>query len=136
MQVVTEETLVEQLSDLVESTFDSMASETEVNYANVIIMAMRIVEAYSAQNKLQGGDKMKAAKAIIPTIIQVAVEHGKLNEADAANLRNKLETGADIIDTIIQGYILISQNPEFIQMKQKVEEAAAKCWASCKTKCK
>lgn len=136
MEVVTQDLLNEQLKELAKNTFEILANGADINFANVILMAMRVVEEYSAHKKLNGGDKFKAAQALIPTIVELAVQSGKISEEDGVELRARLEAGSQVIGNVINAYVLLSKNPQFIQLQQEIEEEVTKCIASCKTRCK
>lgn len=104
-----------------------------VNFANVIMLAMNIVETYSSTvATVSSGDKLQAAKDMIPVVVDICVEQKVLTEEQGNSLKEKLTTASDIVINIIEAYIAISKNPAFIQAVQEIEEVARKCWASCK----
>lgn len=135
-RVVTRDTLLEQMKSLANVVLQPWLKENDLNFASAILVSMQIVEKFSEeQGKLAGPDKLNAAISLIPTIVDLAVTYGKITPQDADTLRTRLQTGGEIVKQIIAAYVLISKHPAVIQAQEAVEEAAKKCWGSCKTKC-
>lgn len=135
-RVVTRDTLLEQMKSLANVVLQPWLKENDLNFASAILVSMQIVEKFSEeQGKLAGSDKLNAAIALIPAVVDLAVTYGKITPQDADTLRSRLQTGGDIVKQIIAAYVIISKHPAFIQAQEAVEEAAKKCWGSCKTKC-
>ena len=136
-RVVARETLIDEVKPLVENILKPWLQNNTLNFANVIMVCMNIVETYSVTSgKLASADKLAVAKAMIPSVLSEAVKLTAITQEQADSLQITLNSAANVIDDIIAAYCVLSQNPAFIQMKEEIEEQAAKCWASCKSKCK
>lgn len=111
------------------------ANSQGITFATVTLIAMQAVEQYSADiKKLAGSDKLAAAKALVPEILQLAVLNRAITQEQADDLKAKFAVGATIMEQLIEAYIVISKNPEVIQAVEAVKTAAKGCFAKCKGK--
>lgn len=138
--VVTAETLAQQLLPLVQATLANYTgngpnAKQGVTFATVVLIAMEAVEKYSDTiAKLAGPDKLQAAKMLVPQILDLAVQNGVLDQAHADALTAQFNTGAGIVEQLIEAYVVLSKNPQVIQAEQAVEAAASGCFAKCKAR--
>ncbi len=135
--VVTTENLVSQLTDLAQKALQPwLAKNQQLNFAGVIMFAMNVVEQYSANvAQLAGQDKLAAAKLMIPIIVDQALQAGAIDQPTADSLKTQLGMGADVLESVIEAYILISQNPEVVQAVNAAKAAAGACWRKARAGC-
>lgn len=135
VRVVTTENLTAQLADLAQKSLQPWLVDNKLNFANCIMFSMSVVEQYSSTvAKIGGSDKLAVAKLMIPIVIDQALSIGAIDQPLADQLKTQLVMGADILENVIEAYVLISKNPQFIQAQQAVEQAVSGCVTGCKTR--
>jgi hypothetical protein len=103
--------------------------------ANVILVAMAIVEKYSGEiSQLGSKDKLDAARSLIPIIIDACVSAGKINENDGETLKMRLVALGELFEDIAAAYISVSKNPGVIQFELAVKEKVSSCFSRCRSK--
>lgn len=134
--VITTENLTSELADLAQKSLQPWLAEgNTLNFASVIMFAMNIVESYSATvAKIGSKDKLAVAKLMIPIVVDQALSAGAIDQPLAEQLKAQLAMGANILENVIEAYILISKNPQFLQAQQAVEEAVSGCVTGCKSR--
>jgi len=135
--VVTTENLTSQLTDLAQKALQPWLTKNgALNFAGVIMFVMNVVEQYSATvAKIRGQDKLAAAKLMIPIVVDQALQAGAIDQPTADNLKAQLGMGADVLESVIEAYILISQNPEIVQAVAAAKKAAGACWGKARAGC-
>lgn len=135
------DSLMQKLIPLAQNAFSQYlggdaGAKKGITFPAIVLIAMQTVEQYSTNiSKLAGPDKLAVAKELVPKILALAVLNNAITQEQADSFGSTFNTGADIVGDIVEAYILISNNPAVIQLKKKVKEEAAKCWAGCKTRC-
>lgn len=131
------------LADLLSFAQESLKNYTQggpnakqgVTFATVVLISMQAVEKYSDTiKKLAGPDKLAAAKQLVPQIIDLAVLNGAIEASQAADIKSQFATGATIVEQLVEAYVILSKNPQVIQAVEAVKNAAAGCWADCKSR--
>lgn len=128
-EIITEEKLKTELFQKAEAFLQPWIQENDINFANVILAGMRIVEEYTSQTTgLSSEDKLKCAIDLLPLIVDYGVKFGKIGPQEGDELKGKLATGSNVVKQVISAYVMISKNPYFIQIREDIEEfVAVKC---------
>ena len=135
VRVVTTENLTAQLTELAQKSLQPWLVDNKLNFASCIMFSMSLVEQYSRTvAKIGGSDKLAVAKLMIPIVVDQALSIGAIDQPLADQLKSQLAMGADILENVIEAYVLISKNPQFIQAQQAVEQAVSGCVTGCKTR--
>lgn len=134
--VVTTERLTTELTELAQKALQPWLAKNQFNFAGVIMFAMNVIEQYSANvAKLAGQDKLAAAKLMIPIVVDQALQAGAIDQPTADSLKAQLGMGADVLESVIEAYILISQNPEVVQAVNAAKVAVGACWGKARAGC-
>ena len=131
-EIITEKQLQEELKKCAEKVLEPWLEENTLNYASLILVSMEIVEDYTRTTKgLGSADKLQKAIELIPKIIDIAVDHDKLTKEEGEELKNRVETGRNIVEQIIEAYIVISKNPQFLQLQEDIGEFVEETYNKC-----
>ena len=139
-RVVTRESLIQQLLPLIQDALGSYTgnganAKQGITFATVVLIAMQVVERYSETiGKLAGPDKLEAAKQLVPEILAIAVQNGAIEQIKADELLAQFNTGAVVVEQLVDAYVLLSKNPQVIQAVEAAQAAVSGCILRCKTK--
>jgi len=85
-----------------------------VTFFDIVTIAMGIVEHIKSEKKLSGQEKKNIAKSIIPVIIDILVELGKIKSDQSENLKKDIAEKTEIIEQFIDTASFLTNNPELI----------------------
>lgn len=106
------------MNSLVESKVAAWFVDHPATIGNVVVLAMHIVEEYSATvHAMHGSDKLEAAKALFKNIINEAVIQNCISRDTA----NHLNSYADQFESIVEAVMTVAHNPQLVQMAEKVK---------------
>lgn len=131
--VKTDSSLLQELKTMATNFLRDWSKDHDFNFSNVVLVTMTIVEKYSADHMNIGSqDKFKMANALVSTIIDIAVELGKLKADEGDTLKKNFEQSEEVVKQLMETYIELSHNPQLIQIGKEIEEAVTSCFAGCK----
>lgn len=133
--VKTETGLNKELGTLAAQVLKDWFQDRDPNFANIVLASMMVVEKYSASiTKLESQDKFQAAQTLIPIIVDLMVTWGKMTEEEGETLKKKLARSVDLVQGLIEAYVMVSKHPAYIQFEEAVKEKAQGCFAFCRGK--
>ena len=103
--------------------------EGKITFASVILIACDAVEQFAAASKdaMGGSAKLSACLGVLPFVCDRAVEHGYCTKAQADKAQAGLEKLGKGVVHVIECYCAISNNPEFLAIKQEIEAGCGGC---------
>lgn len=112
--VRTEAALLQELKTLASEYLYDWAKTHEFNFPNIVLVAMMIIEKYhTSYIKLGSVDKFKSTVSIIPHILDMGVEIGKIDDDEATTFKKNISQ-SDIKD-LIEAFIALAHNPKLLQ---------------------
>lgn len=114
---------------LQENPFNGLTLQTAA------LLGMRTIELYSAQqdngNSLSGEEKREMCHAVIPMVIDLAYQTGRIMLSTKLDLDSQYEEGPTIVDDLLSVAAFVSKQPEFIQLAHHVAEEAVEAASRC-----
>ena len=104
--------------------------KADVSFFDVVTIAMSIVERIKNEDSsiVTGQDKKNLAKSIIPIVLNVLVELGKISIERAKSLSQEYLDKADFLEEFIDTAALLTNNPDLINAGKWIsQEIASGC---------
>lgn len=102
---------------------------TVFDLPQLVLATMRYVEQKSGD--LHGEGKLAVFKDCIGNVLEFAHLHGLVDNKQYDILKTVINTGFGMVLSLVETYIAISKNPEWIQLEKQVK---ACCLKVCKRK--
>jgi len=126
--VKSETVLLQELKTTATDFLKDWSSDHTFNFSNVILATMTIVEKYSSENvNMASTDKFQMAQSLISTVIDIAVQMGKIKPEEGDSLKKNFAQSEAVVKELMETYIELSQNPQLIQVEKAVEAEVSGC---------
>lgn len=124
MAVINTDTLIELLNTLAPKFFKGK----EVTIANIVALVMGAIETYASRNQLDGDQKLTALLDILPRALDVLNQLRIINAEKTVELKKLVTDNEPLIREIVEVIVIVSKNPNFIQLKEWVKSKTSSCF--------
>lgn len=106
--------------------------KADVTLFDVMTIAMAIVEHIKGDQKLSGQEKKELAKSLVPLVLNILVDLGKLSSDQRDDLKRDILNKVDLLEQFIDTAALLTNDPELINAGKWIlkegEEIAKVCF--------
>lgn len=125
-------------TDLVKTVISRVLKKdkADVTFFDVVTIAMSVVEHIKQGRKLSGREKKDLAKSLLPFVVDVLIQVGRVNSLQSLNLKSDFLIKDVLIDQFIDMAAFLTNNPDLINAGKWIlsenQEVIEFC---CKDKC-